>query len=179
MCSIITSFTAAGVLQHMPLVLKPDSQNWFGLQRLDCFLRVAHWGMAGLSTHCLLSSLKWKGNLASLSPVHLLGKEFPGKKKRKYISSSLSINFPCNYTWLKSSAKEGPGKRELGLSLEKQLNYVQCGARSYIKKAILQRVQQAMREIRIWDLTKTRKKECLFRYPMLSKPGQEAYKECH
>lgn len=113
------------------------------------------------------------------SPLFICWEKNFQEKKRKYISSSLSINFPCNYTWLKSSAKEGPGKRELGLSLEKQLNYVQCGARSYIKKAILQRVQQAMREIRIWDLTKTRKKECLFRYPMLSKPGQEAYKECH
>lgn len=158
MCSIITSFTAAGVLQHMPLAggcykqLKPDSQNWFGLQRLNCEpscgLHSEGW-QACLHTACW--AVRNEQGIWLHSPLFICWTRI-SRKKRKYISSSLSINFPCNYIWLKSTAKEGTGNREIGLSLENQLNYVQCGARSYIKKAILQGVQQAMRQIRIWVL---------------------------
>lgn len=97
--------------------MKPDSQNCFGpkveLLLMGCTLRE---GRLVYTLPAKQSEMKRESGFT----LHCssVGKRI-SRKRRKYISSSLSINFPCNYTWLKSSAEEGPGNRETGLSLEK------------------------------------------------------------
>lgn len=57
-------------------------------------------------------------------PLHCssVGKIICRKKGNLFLFSFLSTS-PA-ITHVGSSAKEGPGKREIGLSLQKQLNYV-------------------------------------------------------